>query len=63
MATIKCKGLTGVMFDVTVTFASTTMNGLTALVQAIEGAPITTGMYGEVRANKNPAINQANDGA
>jgi len=63
MASIKCKGLTGVMFDVTVTFASTTMNGLTALVQTIEGAPITTGMYAEIRAEKNKAINQANDGA
>lgn len=51
------------MFDVTVTFASTTMNGLTALVQTIEGAPITTGMYAEIRAEKNKAINQANDGA
>ena len=63
MATIKCKGLTGVVFDVTVTLGTTTMNGLTALIRAIEGAPITVGMYGEVRANKNPAINQANDGA
>jgi|TARA_B110000908_G_C9793959_1_gene245657 hypothetical protein len=63
MATIKCKGLTGVVFDVTVTLGSTTMNGLTALARAIEGAPITVGMYGEVRADKNPAINQTNDGA
>ena len=63
MATIKCKGLTGVVFDVTVTFASTTMNGLTALAQAIEGAPITTGMYAEIRAYKDQAINQTNDGA
>ena len=41
MATIKCKGLTGVVFDVTVTLGTTTMNGLTALIRAIEGAPIT----------------------
>jgi hypothetical protein len=63
MATIKCKGLTGVQFDVTVTYGSTTMNGLTALVRAIEGAPITVGMYGEIIAEKDPAINQTNDGA
>ena len=63
MATIKCKGLTGVQFDVTVTYGSTTMNGLTALVQAIEGAPITTGMYGEIVAEKDPAINQTSDGS
>tara|TARA_B100000780_G_scaffold136044_1_gene95288 strand:+ start:597 stop:1058 length:462 start_codon:yes stop_codon:yes gene_type:complete len=63
MATIKCKGLTGVVFDVTVTFASTTMNGLTALIRAIEGAPIATSMYGEVRAEKKKTINQATDGA
>ena len=52
MATIKCKGLTGVMFDVTVTLASTTMNGLTALARLLKVAPITAGMYGEVRASK-----------
>ena len=63
MATIKCKGLTGVVFDVTVTLGTTTMNGLTALAQAIEGAPITTGMYAEIRAYKDQAINQTNDGA
>jgi prolyl-tRNA synthetase len=63
MATIKCKGLTGVQFDVTVTYGSTTMNGLTALVQAIEGAPITTGMYGEIVAEKDSAINQTSDGS
>ena len=63
MATITCKGLTGVVFDLTVTFGTTTMNGLTALAQAVEGAPITAAMYGEVRANNNPAINQTNDGA
>ena len=63
MATIRCKGLTGVVFDVTVTLGTTTMNGLTALAQAIEGAPITTGMYAEIRAYKDQAINQTNDGA
>ena len=45
MATIKCKGLTGVVFDLTVTMGSTTVNGLTALAQAVEGSPITTAMY------------------
>jgi hypothetical protein len=40
MATIKCKGLTGVQFDLTVTMGSTTMNGLTALAQAVEGQEI-----------------------
>lgn len=63
MATIKCKGLTGVQFDVTVTLGSTTVNGLTALARAIEGAPITVGMYGEIVAEKDSAINQANDGS
>ena len=63
MATIKCKGLTGVTFDLTVTLGSTTMNGLTALAQAVEGSPITTGMYAEISAAKNPSINQTNDGA
>ena len=62
MATIKCKGLTGVQFDLTVTMGSTTMNGLTALAQAVEGSPITTAMYGEISADKNPSINQANNG-
>ena len=63
MATIKCKGLTGVTFDLTVTMGSTTMNGLTALAQAIEGNNITTAMYGEISAAKDPSINQTNDGA
>ena len=63
MATIKCKGLTGVVFDLTVTMGSTTVNGLTALAQAVEGSPITTAMYSDIRADSNPAINQTNDGA
>ena len=63
MATIKCKGLTGTVFDLTVTLGSTTVNGLTALARAIEGAPITTGMYGEIHLVSNPAINQTTDGA
>ena len=63
MATIKCKGLTGVVFDLTVTMGSTTMNGLTALAQAVEGQEIITGMYSEIHAAKDPAINQTNDGA
>ena len=48
MATIKCKGLTGVQFDLTVTMGSTTMNGLTALAQAVEGQEIVTAMYAVV---------------
>tara|TARA_B110000285_G_scaffold2829_1_gene2958 strand:+ start:1490 stop:1951 length:462 start_codon:yes stop_codon:yes gene_type:complete len=63
MATITCKGLTGVVFDLTVTLGTTTMNGLTALAQAVEGAPITTGMYGEISLYDTPSINQTNDGA
>ena len=63
MATIKCKGLTGVVFDLTVTLGTTTMNGLTALAQAVEGAPITTAMYGEIALHNTPSINQTNDGA
>lgn len=63
MATIKCKGLTGVVFDLTVTLGTTTMNGLTALAQAVEGAPITTAMYGEISLSDTPNINQTNDGA
>ena len=55
MATIKCKGLTGVEFDLTVTMGSTTMNGLTALAQAVEGQEIITAMYAEIHASK---INQ-----
>ena len=63
MATIKCKGLTGVVFDLTVTMGSTTMNGLTALAQAIEGQEIITAMYSEIHAAKDPAINQTNNGS
>ena len=63
MATIKCKGLTGTVFDLTVTLGSTTVNGLTALARAIEGARITVGMYGEIHLVSNPAINQTTDGA
>jgi hypothetical protein len=64
MATIKCKGLTGVTFDLTIAdMGVTTMNGLTALAQAIEGHNITVAMYGEISAAKNPSINQTNDGA
>ena len=63
MATIKCKGLTGVVFDLTVTMGSTTMNGLTALAQAVEGSPVTTAMYGDVRADSEPSINQTNNGS
>jgi lysophospholipid acyltransferase (LPLAT)-like uncharacterized protein len=51
------------VFDLTVTLGSTTVNGLTALARAIEGAPITTGMYGEIHLVSNPAINQTTDGA
>ena len=63
MATIKCKGLTGVQFDLTVTMGSTTMNGLTALAQAVEGQEIVTAMYAEIHASKDPSINQTNNGS
>lgn len=63
MATIKCKGLTGVVFDLTVTMGSTTMNGLTALAQAIEGQEITTSEYEEIVAIKDKSINQATNGS
>ena len=63
MATIKCKGLTGVVFDLTVTMGSTTMNGLTALAQAIEGQEITTTEYEEIVAIKDPSINQTTNGS
>ena len=63
MATIKCKGLTGVEFDLTVTMGTTTMNGLTALAQAVEGQEIITAMYAEIIAQKDTSINQTNDGA
>ncbi len=62
MATIKCKGLTGVQFDLTVTMGSTTMNGLTALAQAVEGQEITTAMYAEIHAHKDKSINQTDHG-
>ena len=63
MATIKCKGLTGVVFDLTVTMGSTTMSGLTALAQAIEGQEITTSEYEEIVAIKDKSINQATNGS
>lgn len=63
MATIKCKGLTGVVFDLTVTLGTTTMTGLKALAQAVEGHNITTAMYGEISAEKDPSINLANNAA
>lgn len=63
MATIKCKGLTGVQFDVTVTYGITSMNVLKGLIRAIEGDPIVNGMYGEIVAEKDSTINLANDGA
>jgi hypothetical protein len=62
MATIKCKGLTGVQFDLTVTMGTTTMNGLTALAQAVEGQEITTAMYAEIHAEKDKSINQTDHG-
>ena len=62
MATIKCKGLTGVQFDLTVTMGSTTMNGLTALAQAVEGQEIVTAMYAEIHAEKDTSINQTDHG-
>ena len=63
MATIKCKGLTGVEFDLTVTMGSTTMDGLTALAQAVEGQEIVTAMYGEIIAQKDKTINQTDHGS
>ena len=63
MATIRCKGLTGVEFDLTVTMGSTTMNGLTALAQAVEGQEIITGMYAEIVAQKDKTINQTDHGS
>tara|TARA_A100001035_G_C27737578_1_gene479888 strand:+ start:866 stop:1339 length:474 start_codon:yes stop_codon:yes gene_type:complete len=63
MATIKCKGLTGVQFNLTVTMGSTTMNGLTALAQAVEGQEIITAMYAEIHAEKDSSINQTNNGS
>ena len=63
MATIRCKGLTGVVFDLTVTMGSTTMDGLTALAQAIEGQEITTTEYEEIVAIKDKSINQATNGS
>jgi hypothetical protein len=63
MATIKCKGLTGVQFNLTVTMGSTTMNGLTALAQAVEGQEVVTAMYAEIHAEKDSSINQTNNGS
>ena len=63
MATIKCKGLTGVQFDVTVTYGITSMNVLKGLIRAIEGDPLVNGMYGEISLYDTPSINQTNDGA
>ena len=63
MATLKCKGLTGVVFDITVTMGSTTMNQLTALAQAVEGQEITTAEYEDIAATKNLTINQTNNGS
>tara|TARA_Y100000389_G_C17215290_1_gene390554 strand:+ start:118 stop:600 length:483 start_codon:yes stop_codon:yes gene_type:complete len=63
MAIIKCKGLTGVEFDLTVTMGSTTMNGLTALAQAVEGQEIVVAMYAEIIAQKDKTINQTNHGS
>ena len=62
MATIKCKGLTGVQVDLTVTMGSTTMNGLTALAQAVEGQEIISNMYAEIIAHKDKSINQTDHG-
>ena len=42
---------------------STTMNGLTALAQAVEGQEIVTAMYAEIHATKDPSINQTNNGS
>ena len=63
MATLRCKGLTGVEFDLTVTMGSTTMNGLTALAQAVEGQEIVTAMYAEIVAQKDKTINQTDHGS
>ena len=63
MATIRCKGLTGVEFDLTVTMGSTTMDGLTALAQAVEGQEIVTAMYAEIIAQKDKTINQTDHGS
>ena len=63
MATIKCKGLTGARFNLTVTLGTTTVTGLKALAQAVEGAPITAAMYGNISAEKDPSINLTTDAA
>ena len=63
MATLRCKGLTGVEFDITVTMGSTTMDGLTALAQAVEGQEIVTAMYAEIIAQKDKTINQTDHGS
>ena len=62
MATVTVKGLTGVHCDVTVTLGSTTMNGLTALVRAVEGGSIAANYYGEIALATDPSINQTNNG-
>ena len=63
MATIICKGLTGARFNLTVTLGTTTVTGLKALAQAVEGAPITAAMYGNISAEKDPSINLTTDAA
>ena len=63
MATLRCKGLTGVEFDITVTMGSTTMDGLTALAQAVEGQEVVTAMYAEIVAQKDKTINQTDHGS
>ena len=63
MATIRCKGVTGVVFNLTVTLGTTTVTGLKALAQAVEGAPITAAMYGNISAEKDPSINLTTDAA
>ena len=63
MATIRCKGLTGVVFNLTVTLGTTTVTGLKALAQAVEGAPITAAMYGNISAEKDSSKSLANNAA
>ena len=62
MATLKCKGLT-VVFDITVTMGSTTMNGLTAPAQAVEGQEIVTARIRNTRLKIHRNPTQTNDGA
>ena len=47
-----------VVFDITVTMGSTTMNLPTVLAQAVEGHEITTGEYEDIAPTKNLTINQ-----